>query len=56
MSEPQAIVLTDPKPIPKDGRCPTCRAPEAKRVLLAPFGRLPWQACSVCGHEFPPED
>lgn len=51
-----AIVLTDPKPLPRDGRCPVCRAPEAQRVTCAPFGRPPSQACSQCGHEFPRED
>jgi rubredoxin len=55
MSEP-AIVLTDPKPIPKDGRCPRCRAPESKRQTLTAFGRQPWEACSSCGYEFPSED
>jgi len=46
------ITLTDPKPLPRDPRCPACRAPESKRVPVVPFGGQPWQACGVCGHEF----
>lgn len=49
--ETPAIVLTDPKPLPKDGRCPQCGAPESKRETVTTFGRRPFQVCSQCGHE-----
>lgn len=55
MSAP-VITLTDARPLPTDGRCPACRAPEAARVTHAPFGRPPVQVCGQCGHEFPRED
>ena len=50
------VLLTDPPPLPKDSRCPTCRASEMHRQLLTPFGRAPYQVCSQCGYEFPRED
>lgn len=46
------LVITDPRPVPRDGRCPTCGAPESARQPVTAFGRRPWQACSACGHEF----
>lgn len=51
-----ALVLTDPKPLPKDGRCPQCGATESTRQTLTPFGRAPFQVCSQCGRECDRED
>lgn len=53
MKEPQtkAIVLTDAKPLPKDSRCPQCRAGADKRMSSSGFG-VPHEVCSVCGFEF----
>lgn len=45
------IVLTDPKPLPKDTHCPRCRASADKRMLNTGFGN-PHDVCSVCGYEF----
>lgn len=49
-----AIVLTDPKPLPKtaDGKCPKCRAEADKRVLSGGFGE-PHDVCGQCGYDFP---
>lgn len=55
MAEAPGVVLTDPKPLPQDGRCPACAAPTSLRVALAAFGGLPREACSRCGYEFPKE-
>jgi len=54
MSEaPTGIIVTDARPIPRDGRCPVCQAPESARVTVAPFGRPPSRVCGQCGHECP---
>lgn len=52
------IVLTDPKPVAKDKRCPgtfpggrACGAGPDKRVPSSGFGR-PHDVCRECGHEF----
>lgn len=45
-----AVVLTDPKPLPVDTKCPQCRGDE--RVTVAGFG-VPREACRVCGYQFP---
>lgn len=53
----EAVVkLTDPKPLPRDRRCPQCRAPESERQGVTRFGGKPSQACGRCGYEFPQED
>lgn len=44
------VLLTDPKPLPVDPKCPQCRSEE--RVIVAGFGP-PREACRVCGHQFP---
>lgn len=46
-----AIVLTDPKPLPKDTNCPTCRASRDRRVPSSGFGE-PHDVCGKCGHDF----
>jgi hypothetical protein len=52
-AERPGIVLTDPKPLPRDTRCPnpTCRAGKEKRVKSAGFGS-PHDVCSQCGYEW----
>ena len=45
------IVLTDPKPLPVDAKCPRCHADESKRVVVNGFGQ-PHEACSQCGYQF----
>lgn len=51
MNDQPSIVLTDPKPLPKDGSCPRCRADQDKRVLSGGFGE-PHDICGQCGYEF----
>lgn len=51
----EPVILTDPKPIPVDPRCPTCHSDESARVLSGGFGD-PHEVCGKCGHEFPAED
>lgn len=51
----ETVLLTDPKPVPVDPRCPRCRADESARVLSGGFGAL-HEVCSECGYDFPPED
>jgi transcription elongation factor Elf1 len=51
MSEPSRIVSTEPKPLPKDTKCPRCHAAASKRVLSAGFGN-PHDVCGNCGHDF----
>lgn len=46
------IILTDPKPLPKDEKCPNCRAGKEKRQPSAGFGADIHPVCSNCGHEF----
>lgn len=49
-----AIVLTDPKPLPRDKRaqnCPQCGAGKDKRVASGGFG-TPHPVCSGCGYEW----
>ena len=50
-TDPKTIVLTDPRPLPKDGRCPRCGAGKDKRVASGHFG-APHDVCRNCGHEF----
>lgn len=50
-SEKSTLVLTDPKPLKRDDRCPRCRAAADKRVKSGGFGQL-HDVCSVCGHDF----
>lgn len=45
------ILLTDPPPLPKDERCPTCGAGREKRKLSETYGPL-HDVCSVCRHNF----
>lgn len=45
------IISTEPKPLPKDDRCPRCRAGREKRVASAGFGQ-PHDVCNVCGYEW----
>ncbi len=47
------IIITDPQPLPKDGSCPQCGAPERYQMSIETFGRTPFTACSRCGYEFP---
>lgn len=49
--ERPTIVLTDPKPLPKDDTCPRCRAGKERRVASCGFGE-PHPVCGQCGHEF----
>lgn len=49
--EKPTIVLTDPKPLPKDEKCPGCRAGKERRVPSCGFG-VPHPICGQCGHEF----
>jgi len=44
------VLLTDPKPLPVDTKCPQCRGDE--RVTVAGFGPVR-EACRVCGYQFP---
>lgn len=52
MSAQPGVVITDPKPIPRDERCPNCDAKPDKRVDAAGFGRVRVTVCGVCGYEF----
>lgn len=49
MTEPR-IVSTEPKALPKDERCPQCRAWKDKRTASG-FGQR-FDICSQCGYEF----
>lgn len=41
------IVITDPPPLPRDGRCPTCRS--TRRVEAGGFGGPRYPVCADCG-------
>lgn len=56
LADAPVLHITDPKPLPTDGRCPCCRAAESERITVATFGGPPRQACGKCWHEFPRED
>lgn len=49
--ETPGIVLTDPKPLPRDSRCPRCLADRKKRVASSGFGQ-PHDVCGQCGYDF----
>lgn len=49
--EMKTIALTDPKPLPKDDRCPTCKAGKAARVRSCGFGEA-HPVCGRCGYEW----
>jgi rubredoxin len=51
-SQPQGVILTDPKPFPRDERCPKCQAKPDTRIDAAGFGRVRVIVCGVCGYEF----
>jgi transposase-like protein len=53
-----AIVLTDPKPMPKalSDKCPRCRAGKDAREKTGGFGGPQRDVCAKCGYEFPLED
>lgn len=47
------ILLTDPRPLPRDTRCPRCGAKADKRTEACGFGTVRQEICGVCGYEFP---
>ncbi len=50
MAEQQLIISTEPKPLPKSDRCPTCNATRDKR-RAGGFGSA-GDVCGVCGHDY----
>lgn len=53
MSETKpVVVLTDPKPLPKDARCPQCDAKADRRIDGGGFGPKRIVMCGRCGYEF----
>ena len=51
MSDEPLILSTEPRPLPRDRRCPQCHAGPEKRVASGGFG-TPHPVCSQCGYEW----